>query len=161
MAIQYLKKSPKTSSTDDNKTIEIVQNLLKDLEQSIKVLKNGTKVANFSSPHPMTFEDGTRIEGYFEIAWSPPLNAIANYEIENPDVDIHCKYYEPANDFIGSNHYGDFSVYNQPRSFWETDQIGIDLDETFAVTEMIDEYNEDIHDESLDDDSLVDPEKLP
>jgi len=35
---------------------------MKDLEQSIKVLKNGTKVANFSSPHPMTFEDGTRIE---------------------------------------------------------------------------------------------------
>ena len=52
-------------------------------------------------------------------------------------------------------------MYNQPRSFWETDQIGIDLDETFAVTEMLDEYNEDIHDESLDDDSLVDPEKLP
>lgn len=35
---------------------------MKDLEQSIKVLKNGTKVANFSSPHPMTFEDGTKIE---------------------------------------------------------------------------------------------------
>ncbi len=101
------------------------------------------------------------ISGYFESAWSPPLNAIANYELENPDVEIHCKYYEPANDFIGSNHYGDFSVYNQPRSFWETDQMGIDLDETFSVTEMIDEYNEDIHDESLDDDSLVDPEKLP
>jgi len=33
MAIQYLKKSPKTSSTDDTKTREIVQNLLKDIEQ--------------------------------------------------------------------------------------------------------------------------------
>ena len=32
MAIQYLKKSPKTSSTDDTKTTEIVQNLLKELE---------------------------------------------------------------------------------------------------------------------------------
>ena len=29
MAIQYLKKSPKTSSTDDTKTTEIVKNLLK------------------------------------------------------------------------------------------------------------------------------------
>ena len=32
MAITYLKKSPKTSSTDDNKTSGIVQNLLKDIE---------------------------------------------------------------------------------------------------------------------------------
>ena len=32
MAISYLKKSPKTSSTDDNKTNEIVQDLLKNIE---------------------------------------------------------------------------------------------------------------------------------
>ena len=32
MAIQYLKKSPKTSSTDDSKTTSIVQDLLKELE---------------------------------------------------------------------------------------------------------------------------------
>ena len=32
MAIHYLKKSPKTSSTDDTKTTGIVQNLLKELE---------------------------------------------------------------------------------------------------------------------------------
>ncbi len=34
MAIQYLKKSPKTSSSDDTKTTGIVQNLLKELETS-------------------------------------------------------------------------------------------------------------------------------
>jgi len=34
MAIKYLKKSPKTSSTDDTKTREIVENILKDIEQS-------------------------------------------------------------------------------------------------------------------------------
>ncbi len=34
MAIKYIKKSPKTSSTDDLKTREIVQNLLNDLEKS-------------------------------------------------------------------------------------------------------------------------------
>ena len=34
MTIQYLKKSPKTSSTDDTKTREIVQGLLNDLEKS-------------------------------------------------------------------------------------------------------------------------------
>ena len=31
MAIKYLKKSPKTSSTDDSKTTEIVKGLLKDI----------------------------------------------------------------------------------------------------------------------------------
>ena len=34
MAINYLKKAKKTSSTDDTKTREIVQNLLNELEQS-------------------------------------------------------------------------------------------------------------------------------
>ena len=33
MAIEYLKKSPKTSSTDDSKTTEIVKGLLKDIEE--------------------------------------------------------------------------------------------------------------------------------
>ena len=34
MAITYLKKSPKTSSTDDSKTTEIVKNLLKEIDAS-------------------------------------------------------------------------------------------------------------------------------
>ena len=34
MAITYLKKSPKTSSTDDNKTTGIVKDLLKDIEST-------------------------------------------------------------------------------------------------------------------------------
>ena len=34
MAIRYLKKAPKTSSTDDTKTAQIVQGLLNDLEKS-------------------------------------------------------------------------------------------------------------------------------
>ena len=34
MAIKYLKKSPKTPSTDDSKTTEIVKKLLKEIEIS-------------------------------------------------------------------------------------------------------------------------------
>ena len=34
MPIQYLKKSPKTSSSDDTKTREIVENILKDIEKN-------------------------------------------------------------------------------------------------------------------------------
>ena len=44
MAITYLKKSPKTSSTDDTKTREIVENILKDIEKiKKKVVKNFQK----------------------------------------------------------------------------------------------------------------------
>ena len=34
MAITYLKKSPKTSSTDDSETAEIVKNLLKEIDSN-------------------------------------------------------------------------------------------------------------------------------
>ena len=34
MTIKYLKKASKTASTDDTKTKDIVQNLLKELEKS-------------------------------------------------------------------------------------------------------------------------------
>ena len=34
MAIEYLKKSPKTSSTDDSKTREIVEGILKNIEKT-------------------------------------------------------------------------------------------------------------------------------
>ena len=34
MTITYLKKSPKMSSTDDNKTTGIVQDLLRDIEKT-------------------------------------------------------------------------------------------------------------------------------
>ena len=34
---------------------------MKDLELSIVALKNGKRIANFSSPHPYTFDDGTRL----------------------------------------------------------------------------------------------------
>jgi hypothetical protein len=35
---------------------------MKDLENSIVPLKNGKRIANFSSPHPYTFDDGTRLD---------------------------------------------------------------------------------------------------
>ena len=38
MAIKYLKKAPKTSSTDDAKTREIVQTLLNDLKHLKKLV---------------------------------------------------------------------------------------------------------------------------
>jgi hypothetical protein len=52
-------------------------------------------------------------------------------------------------------------VYDQPRSFWETDPVGTDLDQTFYVAEMLDEHREDMEEQELDNDELVNPEDLP
>ena len=35
---------------------------MRDLENSITTLKNGTRIANFSSPHIYTFDDGTKMD---------------------------------------------------------------------------------------------------
>ena len=42
MAITYLKKSPKTSSTDDTKTREIVENIIKIMK--LKMQKQNIRV---------------------------------------------------------------------------------------------------------------------
>ena len=49
MAIKYLKKSPKTSSTDDTKTREIVENILKDIENT---KEEGCNCLLYTSPSP-------------------------------------------------------------------------------------------------------------
>ena len=49
MAITYLKKSPKTSSTDDNKTTGIVQDLLKNIETT---KEQGCICLLYTSPSP-------------------------------------------------------------------------------------------------------------
>ena len=51
MAIQYLKKSPKTSSTDDTKTTGIVQDLLKDLLKSSQKKVNIEEIQKKVSQH--------------------------------------------------------------------------------------------------------------
>jgi hypothetical protein len=48
------------------------------------------------------FSDGTAtISGWFDSAWSPPLDAFQAYSNENPDVDMELKYFEPGMSFVG------------------------------------------------------------
>ena len=51
MTITYLKKSPKTSSTDDTKTTGIVQDLLKDLLKSSQKKVNIEEIQKKVSQH--------------------------------------------------------------------------------------------------------------
>ena len=45
MTIQYLKKSPKTSSTDDTRTREIVEGILKEIETT---KEDGCKAVSYT-----------------------------------------------------------------------------------------------------------------
>ena len=48
------------------------------------------------------FSDGTAaISGWFDSAWSPPVDAFQAYSNENPDVDMELKYFEPGMSFVG------------------------------------------------------------
>ena len=58
MTITYLKKSPKTSSTDDTKTTGIVQDLLKDLDNTKEIMlfeELTENLANFFNRTPVFY----------------------------------------------------------------------------------------------------------
>jgi Ferredoxin-like domain in Api92-like protein len=41
------------------------------------------------------------ITGWFDSAWSPPVDAFQAYSNENPDVMMELKYFEPGMGFVG------------------------------------------------------------
>ena len=76
MAIKYVKKAPKTASTDDATTREIVQKLLKDLDNLTSTIKKDlNKNASF-----VVFHDAYQ---YFEKRFG--LSVIGALTV-NPDV---------------------------------------------------------------------------
>ena len=63
MAITYLKKSPKTSSTDDTKTTEIVKNLLKEIED----IDDLNKQYDIRLSDPDQYKELIQKEGFFDL----------------------------------------------------------------------------------------------
>jgi len=57
MAIKYLKKSPKTPSTDDSKTTEIVKGLLKEIEISKIAVKDLNKKRDIELDNNLLTDD--------------------------------------------------------------------------------------------------------
>lgn len=82
-------------------------------------------------------EDRAVIEGWFDSAWSPPVEAMRAYLAENPDVDIWMNYFEPGVSFIGEFEDGEESTYEiDPENL---DNIPDDLREAFNLDEYYDE----------------------
>jgi len=107
-------------------------------------------------------EDGTTISGWFDSAWSPPIEAYSTFLNENEDCSIDAYYEEGGMDFAGHWYDGvdDFcdGISDYARKVIKTGDSGSDLydhlDEYFEITEnrrewIEEELNEDaqkVHD---------------
>ena len=69
MTITYLKKSPKTPSTDDSKTNEIVKGLLKEMVKGTEKNLTQTDIDEIEKTLPVGWAHGDR---YSDIQWIGP-----------------------------------------------------------------------------------------
>lgn len=93
-------------------------------------------------------DNGAVLTGYFDSAWSPPVQACETFMIHNPDCDVQLHYYEPAMDFCGdlNNH---ITISDEGKDFFCNDPVGQELDGHFGIIDMIEEEEEYQQDEVL------------
>jgi len=93
--------------------------------------------------------EGAAITGWFDSAWSPPVDALRFYCEQNPDVMIDATYFEPGLCFVGRwLHLPEEGVDDQ---FYEygghssdnvRDHIGEYLDDQWNISEELAQYEE-------------------
>lgn len=100
------------------------------------------------------------IKGGFDSAWGPPTEAFETFLTNNPDCEAELLFYEGGNDFCGSLGMGEFTISDTGVSFFEQDPVGIQLDQTFGIVDMLHEHEEEVQDEILREPlTLEDPEE--
>ena len=115
--------------------------------------------------------DGTAtISGYFDSAWSPPIEAYNRFLEANEDCSLTGSYYEMGCDFAGFYDNGDDEHLENLRDEYdlpedEQSDLFKRLDEEYALSEQYDEwdlseqfdqYDDDDEDEDEDEDEVVD-----
>jgi hypothetical protein len=120
----------------------------------------GWRVHNWGTKWDITNEglgyeesgDSGTITGWFDSAWSPPVEAVKYYCQENPDVEIYLTYHEPGMCFVGEWRHdaGDedetLDEYFEYQGCTSDDVrkfIGARLDDEWNVSEMLADYEED------------------
>lgn len=100
----------------------------------------GTKW-DINSDSTVDIEDGQNsISVYFDSAWSPPIGFYEHMEEEH-GFKVKAFYYEPGMAFCGIWDNGSDVVYEiTGDSTWVTENIPSKLDEMFAISEMMSEY---------------------
>ena len=114
--------------------------------------------------------DGTaEIEGYFDSAWSPPIEAFHTLSQDWDSCYIELKYFEPGMCFVGVwDSEGGDAYYDGIDELLETtveeDSVLFELLEDFDVrswfeTDEDDEDDEDVIDNTAEVDAVFNPEK--
>ena len=111
--------------------------------------------------------DGTAtISGYFDSAWSPPIEAYNRFLEANEDCSLTGSYYEMGCDFAGFYDNGDDEYLENLRDEYdlpedEQSDLFKRLDEEYALSEQYDEWDlseqfDQYDDEDEDEDEVVD-----
>ncbi len=101
------------------------------------------------------------ISGGFDSAWGPPTEAFETFLNNNPDCEAELLFYEGGNDFCGTLGTGEFTISDTGVSFFEQDPVGIQLDQTFGIVDMLHEYEDEVQDQILKEPlTLQDPEEI-
>ena len=95
------------------------------------------------------------IHGWFDSAWSPPIDAFQAYAEANEDVYLEIKYFEPGMSFVGVwDSEGGDAYWEDVGSLLETtaeeDDAMLDLLEHFNVYDWYD-FDEDDKDDAAED----------
>ena len=92
-------------------------------------------------------EDGSaEISGWFDSAWSPPIDALSTFSDANEDCSVECYYLETGMCFVGfwdSNGADDHYEYDDCTSANVRDFIPDYLVSEFDLENMLAEYEED------------------
>jgi hypothetical protein len=98
-------------------------------------------------------EDGTEISGWFDSAWSPPIDAYSEFADLNPDCSIDGYYHESGMCFVGSwNSEGgdDHYEYDEFSSTTVRDNIPEYLVDYWDLENLLAEYEEEEEGENVD-----------
>ena len=106
-------------------------------------------------------DEFSTITGHFDTAWGPPTTAFNTWLADNPDCEAELLFYEGGNDFCGTLGTGEFTISDTGVSFFEQDPVGIQLDQTFGIVDMLHEYEDEVQDQILKEPlTLQDPEEI-
>ena len=88
------------------------------------------------------------ITGWFDSAWSPPIDAVKFYCEQNPEVDLYLTYNEPGMGFVGrwehtqDGVFDEYYEYSDCSSDEVRDYIGETLDDEWGISETMAQYEE-------------------
>jgi len=105
----------------------------------------GTKWdVEFENPDFQQLDDNDwSLTGYFQSAWSPPIEAYAKWLEENEDCELYATYYEPGVGFCGIWDNGSDEQYEIPTTAKQAEEeLPEELNDNFGIADNIRNFEE-------------------